>query len=73
MLAFFVQTSPAFLSTRLSLAWIPEPPSEHTDTLVLTGAKYYVDCRVRKNTGEIDWVMAGTAEEVDASKDGAFS
>ncbi|EXJ93261.1 hypothetical protein A1O1_01652 [Capronia coronata CBS 617.96] len=46
-------------STRVSIRWPPAPASEPTDTLVLSVGGYYVDLRVRKSDGEIDWALAG--------------
>ncbi|CAG8084705.1 unnamed protein product [Penicillium salamii] len=50
-------------STRLSLRWVPEVPEETTDTIVLSVGKYFVDLRMDKKSGEIDWAMAGTRIE----------
>lgn len=49
----------AQISTRLSIRWLPEPPFETTDTIVLTIGEWYVDLRVTKDTGLIDWAIAG--------------
>ncbi|KIW02723.1 uncharacterized protein PV09_06157 [Verruconis gallopava] len=46
-------------STRVSIRWLPDPASEETDTLVLSVDGYYVDLRVRKSDGAIDWLLAG--------------
>lgn len=47
-------------TTRISLRWVPEPPTETTHTTVLSVGDYYLDLRVDKKTGAIDWAMAGT-------------
>jgi hypothetical protein len=46
-------------STRITIRWPPAPASEPTDTLVLSLGNHYVDLRVRKIDGSIDWVLAG--------------
>jgi hypothetical protein len=46
-------------STRVSLRWLPEPPFENTETLVLMVGQWYVDLRVDKETGALDWAIAG--------------
>lgn len=51
------------LTTRLSLRWLPEAPFENTDTLVLTVGEWYVDLRVDKQTGKLDWAIAGQCLE----------
>lgn len=47
------------ITTRISLRWLPDPPFENTDTLVLAVGEWYVDLRVDKQSGEIDWAIAG--------------
>ncbi|KAE8317159.1 hypothetical protein BDV41DRAFT_526924 [Aspergillus transmontanensis] len=47
------------LSTRISLRWLPEPASETTDTIVMSVKGWYVDLRVDKKSGNIDWAIAG--------------
>jgi len=47
------------ISTRISLRWLPDPPSEPTDTLVFNVGDYFMDLRVLKADGSIDWGMAG--------------
>lgn len=47
------------LSIRKSLRWVPDEPSEPTDTLVLDVGDYFVDLRVLKANSSIDWAMAG--------------
>lgn len=49
----------AKLSTRISLRWLPDPPFESTDTLVMSVDGYYMDLRVKKADCSIDWAMAG--------------
>lgn len=46
-------------STRVSLRWLPEPPFENTETLVVTVAEWYFDLRVNKQSGTVDWAIAG--------------
>jgi hypothetical protein len=50
-------------STRLSLRWVPEIPEENTDTIVLSVGEWFVDLRMDKESGAIDWAMAGTRIE----------
>lgn len=47
------------LTTRISMRWASETPFETTDTLVITVGEWYVDLRVDKQTGKIDWALAG--------------
>ena len=48
------------LSTRVSLRWLPDAPSEPTDTLVMSVQNYYMDLRVLKeHPSTIDWSMSG--------------
>jgi hypothetical protein len=47
------------ISTRISLRWLPDPPSEPTDTLVFNVGDYFMDLRVLKADASIDWGMAG--------------
>jgi hypothetical protein len=47
------------LSTRISIKWASDAPSEPTDTLVMSIGDYYMDLRVRKVDISIDWAMAG--------------
>lgn len=67
------QTSRAFLSTRRSIAWLPDPPSEPTETLVLTGSKWYIDLRVLKEGLILDWGMAGIKETVGGTEGASIS
>lgn len=46
-------------STRISLRWPPDPPQETTDTIVISVNGWYMDLRMDKNTGKIDWAIAG--------------
>lgn len=46
-------------STRISLRWLPEPAHETTDTVVMSVKDWYLDLRMDKQTGEIDWAIAG--------------
>lgn len=52
--------STSSFSTRISLRWVPEPPAETTDTIVLSVGEYFIDLRMDKASGAIDWAMAGT-------------
>jgi hypothetical protein len=47
------------ISTRISFRWLPDPPSEPTDTLVFNVGLYFMDLRVLKADGSIEWGMAG--------------
>ncbi|KAJ5496836.1 hypothetical protein N7463_008823 [Penicillium fimorum] len=55
------------LTTRLSMRWASEKPFETTDTLVITVDEWYVDLRVDKQSGKIDWALAG--ECIEEGKD----
>ncbi|KAJ5788658.1 hypothetical protein N7457_003648 [Penicillium paradoxum] len=46
-------------STRISIRWLPEPAQETTDTIVMSVKDWYLDMRIEKTTGEIDWAIAG--------------
>ncbi|EPS27996.1 hypothetical protein PDE_02941 [Penicillium oxalicum 114-2] len=52
-------TSTCRFSTRVSLRWPPEPAHETTDTIVMSVQDWYLDLRIDKETGEIDWAIAG--------------
>lgn len=41
------------------MRWGSETPFETTDTLVITVGEWYVDLRVDKQSGELDWALAG--------------
>lgn len=58
-------------STRISLRWVPEPAFENTDTIVMSVAGWYVDLRVDKASGDIDWAIAGqrVVDDADSSMD----
>ncbi|KAJ6184516.1 hypothetical protein N7519_005817 [Penicillium mononematosum] len=62
-----VPASESSLTTRISMRWASETPFETTDTLVITVGEWYVDLRVDKQTGKIDWALAG--ECIQESKD----
>ncbi|KAH8897596.1 hypothetical protein GQ53DRAFT_837472 [Thozetella sp. PMI_491] len=55
------------LSTRVSIRWYDEPPSEPTTTIVLSVGSYFVDLRVNKIDDSIDWAFAGTREILSQS------
>lgn len=44
---------------RISLRWLPDPAFEDTDTVALNVGGYFVDLRVTKDTGAIQWSRAG--------------
>ncbi|KAJ5758160.1 uncharacterized protein N7511_006854 [Penicillium nucicola] len=46
-------------STRISIRWLPDPPSETTDTIVMSVKDWYLDLRMEKETGAVDWAIAG--------------
>ncbi|KAJ5245966.1 hypothetical protein N7468_000949 [Penicillium chermesinum] len=46
-------------STRISLRWLPEKAQETTDTIVMSVKDWYLDLRMDKNHGGIDWAIAG--------------
>lgn len=52
----------ASLTTRVSIRWGDDAPSEPTDTIVLTVGSYYMDMRMKKADKTIDWAFAGTTE-----------
>lgn len=47
------------LSTRISLRWLPDPPFENTDTIVMSVKGWYADLRVDRQSNDIDWAIAG--------------
>jgi hypothetical protein len=48
------------LSTRVSIRWLPEAAAfENTDTTVMSVKDWYVDLRIDKVSGLIDWAIAG--------------
>lgn len=48
---------------RISIAWKGAEPSEPTDTMVLTSLdKHYVDIRLDKETGNLEWGFCGRAQ-----------
>ncbi|KAJ5932273.1 hypothetical protein N7516_006762 [Penicillium verrucosum] len=51
------------LTTRISMRWGSETPFETTDTLVITVGEWYVDLRVDKESGKLDWALAGECIE----------
>jgi hypothetical protein len=55
------------ISTRISLRWLPDPPSEPTDTLVYNVGSYFVDLRVLKADKSIDWAMAGERQVISTN------
>ncbi|PSN72889.1 hypothetical protein BS50DRAFT_582503 [Corynespora cassiicola Philippines] len=50
------------LSTRISIRWSDDPPSEPTNTIVLSVGSYFMDLRITKVDKSIDWAFAGTRE-----------
>ncbi|KAI8677725.1 Protein HRI1 [Fusarium keratoplasticum] len=50
------------LSTRISIRWADDAPSEPTDTVVLSVGDYFMDLRITKADQSIDWAFAGTRE-----------
>lgn len=46
-------------STRISIRWLPESAQETTDTIVMSVGEWYLDLRMEKSTGKIDWAIAG--------------
>ncbi|RSM06226.1 hypothetical protein CEP52_005875 [Fusarium oligoseptatum] len=50
------------LSTRISIRWAEDAPSEPTDTVVLSVGDYFMDLRITKADQSIDWAFAGTRE-----------
>lgn len=60
--------SKSSFTTRISLRWVPEVPEETTDTIVLSVGEYFVDLRMDKASGAIDWAMAGTRIEENPNK-----
>ena len=61
---------PAQVSTRVSIAWPPTiPPSENTDTLVLTfPSNHFIDLRPFKSSTGLDWGLAGYQIESPGNK-----
>ncbi|KAJ5407875.1 hypothetical protein N7509_001758 [Penicillium cosmopolitanum] len=52
-------SSKSTILTRISMRWVPEPSFESTDTLALSVGDWYVDLRVDRQSGGIDWALAG--------------
>ncbi|KAF4465915.1 hypothetical protein FALBO_7229 [Fusarium albosuccineum] len=50
------------LSTRISIRWSDEAPSEPTDTVVLSVGSYFMDLRIKKADRYIDWAFADEGE-----------
>ncbi|KAJ4171178.1 hypothetical protein NW754_007324 [Fusarium falciforme] len=50
------------LSTRISIRWADDAPSEPTNTVVLSVGDYFMDLRITKADQSIDWAFAGTRE-----------
>jgi hypothetical protein len=58
---------PYDISTRVSIRWLPDEPSEPTDTLVFNVGLYFVDLRILKSDISIDWGMAGKKDILSES------
>ncbi|KAH7165322.1 hypothetical protein EDB81DRAFT_778975 [Dactylonectria macrodidyma] len=52
------------LSTRISIRWDNDAPSEPTHTVVLSVGSHFMDLRIKKDDNSIDWAFAGTREIV---------
>ena len=54
-------SSSSIISFRESIRWIPDPASEPTNTVVLTGGKtgVFIDIRFLKDSSDLDWAFAG--------------
>ncbi|EFX05964.1 hypothetical protein CMQ_4033 [Grosmannia clavigera kw1407] len=52
------------LSTRISIRWGDDSPSEPTTTLVMSVDGYFMDLRVNKSDDSVDWAFAGRREIV---------
>ncbi|KAL4867823.1 hypothetical protein BDV12DRAFT_110660 [Aspergillus spectabilis] len=61
------------VSTRISLRWPPEPAFENTNTIVLSVQSWYVDLRVDRATGTIDWAIAGERLQDKESNEVVFT
>ncbi|KAH8667051.1 hypothetical protein BX600DRAFT_511927 [Xylariales sp. PMI_506] len=44
---------------RISIRWLPDAAYEDTDTIALNVGGYFIDLRVQKNDGNIQWSRAG--------------
>jgi hypothetical protein len=51
--------SECHFSTRISIRWLPGSAHETTDTIVMSVKDWYLDLRIDKQTGGIDWAIAG--------------
>ena len=49
----------ARLIQRISMRWLPDPPYEHTDTVVMNVGGYHMNMRVMKGNGLLEWGFAG--------------
>jgi len=52
------------ISTRISIRWLPDPASEPSDVLVYNVGSYYLDLRILKESGEIEWAFAGERQVI---------
>lgn len=63
------------ISKLVSIAWNgthPDPTAHDTgtDVIVLTGNQYFVDLRIQKSSGKVDWAFAGTRKSEPGFQEG---
>lgn len=54
-----VTTMPSQAVQRISIRWLPDAAYEDTDTVALNVGGYFIDLRVVKDSGAIQWSRAG--------------
>ncbi|KAF2673058.1 hypothetical protein BT63DRAFT_466630 [Microthyrium microscopicum] len=56
------------LTQRRSFRWLPEPASETTDTLVMSVGSWFIDLRIKLDTGALEWGFAGEEKILNISE-----
>ena len=54
-----ITTMPSQAVQRISIRWLPDAAYEDTDTVALNVGGYFIDIRVVKESGAIQWSRAG--------------
>lgn len=58
-----VKSTPQILK-RVSVRWLPDPAYEDTETTSLNVRGYYLDVRVAKADGSLQWSRAGERKQL---------
>jgi hypothetical protein len=58
------------LTQRVSFRWLPELPAEPTDTLVMSVSNWFIDLRITKTDGSLEWGFAGEEKVLQSGVDG---